>query len=120
MSRTKKEFSCELTIAGLEHVGVGKGSNKKEAQSNSAWDLCNWCAKEGFMDERDFPKKDKVDTNAAGSIPTDWKSILTDEHIKDAGGWNPENCQKRLQVENLHQNQFFTFLDFLQHGESLV
>lgn len=112
----------------MEHVGVGKGSNKKEAQSNSAWDLCNWCAKEGFMDERDFPKKDKVDTNAAGSIPTDWKSILTEEHIKDAGGWNPENCQKRLQVKiltNIYNifmeiNIHNIILDLLQHGKSLV
>ena len=79
VSRTKKEFMCELTIAGLEKIGHGVGANKKEAQSNSAWDLCNWCAKEGMMDDRDFPKKEKVDTNAAGSIPTDWKAILTDE-----------------------------------------
>ena len=72
------------------------------------------------MDERDFPKKDKVDTNAAGSIPTDWKSILTEEHIKDAGGWNPENCQKRLQVENFIKMFIILSLDFLQHGKSLM
>ena len=72
------------------------------------------------MDERDFPKKDKVDTNAAGSIPTDWKSILTEEHIKDAGGWNPENCQKRLQVENFIKMVIILSLDFLQHGKSLM
>ena len=35
--------------------------------------------------KHDFPRKEKVDTNANGCIPTDWKTILTKEHIEDAG-----------------------------------
>ena len=37
------------------------------------------------QEKHDFPRKEKVDTNANGCIPTDWKTILTKEHIEDAG-----------------------------------
>ena len=36
--------------------------------------------------------------NNQGCVPTEWKSVLTDEMIHSAGNWTPDNCRKRLSM----------------------
>ena len=95
-NRHKKLFSCSIQISGLDFIAIKEARSKKEAQNEATWEYCNKLAELGFMDKEDFPKKEKVATNAAGSIPQDWHQIVTNEHINEAGGWTPDSCQKRL------------------------
>ena len=86
-----------MTIGGLEFSSDATAKSKKDAQTNATWSFCEKLADLGYMDRNDFPQKEKVATNAAGSIPSDWKQILNEQHIEEAGGWTPDTCQKRLQ-----------------------
>jgi hypothetical protein len=95
-NRHKKLFSCSIQISGLDFIAIKEARSKKEAQNEATWEYCNKLAELGFMEKEDFPKKEKVATNAAGSIPQDWHQIVTNEHINEAGGWTPDSCQKRL------------------------
>ena len=62
-------------------------------------------------EKHDFPRKEKVDTNANGCIPTDWKTILTKEHIEDAGNIKIRSIVNQSTLKNLRQLTNFRWME---------
>ena len=39
-------FKCELRVTGIPYIGVGTSTSKKDAQSNAAFDFCQYLLRE--------------------------------------------------------------------------
>jgi ATP-dependent RNA helicase A len=49
-------FKCEVTVSGINYIGIGNSTNKKDAQTNCALDFCQYLVRQGIMNENDLPK----------------------------------------------------------------
>lgn len=48
-------FEFTVTAAGYDYTGLGKGKNKKIAQTNAAFDFCQYLIKYGHLSRSDLP-----------------------------------------------------------------
>lgn len=51
----KPRFKCELRVLGHSYVGVGISTNKKNAQTNAAFDFCQYLARSGLINSNEIP-----------------------------------------------------------------
>lgn len=54
-SKGKPRFKCEIRVIGHGYVGVGISTNKKSAQTNAAFDFCQYLARTGLVRPEDIP-----------------------------------------------------------------
>ncbi|KAL3097315.1 hypothetical protein niasHT_023534 [Heterodera trifolii] len=52
----KPRFICQLTVAGLNYVGLGNSTSKKDAQSNAARDFSQFLVREGLINASEVPQ----------------------------------------------------------------
>ena len=93
----KGTFICKLKIDGFPYVADCEARTKREAQADAAWDFANKLVELGYCNKTDLPNKTMATVNNQGCVPTEWKSVLSDEMIAAAGHWTPDNCRKRNQ-----------------------
>jgi hypothetical protein len=48
-------IAFQLRVEGLDYVGVGNSTSKKDAQANAARDFVNFLVRIGKMDGKDVP-----------------------------------------------------------------
>ncbi|XP_050389474.1 ATP-dependent RNA helicase A isoform X3 [Patella vulgata] len=63
----KQRFKCEVRVEGLDYVGVGNSTNKKDAQANSAKDFCQHLVRQGQMAASEIP--DSLPPSLMGADP---------------------------------------------------
>lgn len=51
----RQRFKCELRVEGLDYVGVGNSTSKKDAQANAARDFVQFLVRTGKMNAADMP-----------------------------------------------------------------
>lgn len=94
----KGTFICKLKIEGFNYIADCEARTKREAQADAAWDFANKLVELGYCNKNDLPNKTMATVNNQGCVPTEWKSVLSDEMIDAAGQWTPDNCRKRLSM----------------------
>jgi len=94
----KGTFICKLKIEGFNYIADCEARTKREAQADAAWDFANKLVELGYCNKNDLPNKTMATVNNQGCVPTEWKSVLSDEMIAAAGQWTPDNCRKRLSM----------------------
>uniref|UniRef100_A0A914H0Z7 RNA helicase n=1 Tax=Globodera rostochiensis TaxID=31243 RepID=A0A914H0Z7_GLORO len=52
----KSRFICQLTVAGINYVGLGNSTSKKESQANAARDFGHFLVREGFINASEIPQ----------------------------------------------------------------
>lgn len=64
----RQRFLCELRVPGINYVGAGNSTVKKDAEKNAARDFVSFLVRNGNVLAADVPG-DVVDTSSAPSIP---------------------------------------------------
>ena len=69
----KVRYICTLIVAGIDYKAQKEAKNKKEAQTQCAWDFCEKLVQMSCIPEGDLPKKPDPDapaTNPANATQT--------------------------------------------------
>nr|CAB3247813.1 ATP-dependent RNA helicase A [Phallusia mammillata] len=56
-SKGRQKFMCEIRVNGIPYVGIGNSTNKKDAQTNAAYDFANYLVRAGKLDGSTLPSK---------------------------------------------------------------
>lgn len=51
----RQRFRCELRVPGINYVGMGNSTNKKDAQTNSARDFASFLIRENLINANEVP-----------------------------------------------------------------
>ncbi|CBY35283.1 unnamed protein product, partial [Oikopleura dioica] len=94
----KGTFICKLKIESFDYIAECEARTKREAQADVAWDYALKLVSMGYCSKGDLPNKTMATVNNQGCVPTEWKAVLTDDHLAAAGNWTPDNCRKRLSM----------------------
>lgn len=94
----KGTFICKLKIESFDYVAECEARTKREAQADVAWEYALKLVSMGYCSKSDLPNKTMATVNNQGCVPTEWKAVLTDDHLAAAGNWTPDNCRKRLSM----------------------
>ena len=72
-NKMRPRFKSEVRVDGYSYVGIGNSTSKKDAQTNSALDFCQYLVRIGILQQSDLPSIE--------IIPKAWqwraKSFLT-------------------------------------------
>uniref|UniRef100_A0A183BNC8 DRBM domain-containing protein n=1 Tax=Globodera pallida TaxID=36090 RepID=A0A183BNC8_GLOPA len=52
----KSRFICQLTVPGINYVGLGNSTSKKDSQANAARDFGLFLVREGFINASEIPQ----------------------------------------------------------------
>lgn len=55
-SKVKTRFKFEVSVSGINYIGIGNSTNKKDAQTNSVLDFCQYLVRQGLINENYLPK----------------------------------------------------------------
>lgn len=47
----------QICVEGIQYVGIGNSTNKKDAQSNAAFDFANYLVRTGKIPANELPSK---------------------------------------------------------------
>ncbi|CAD5222539.1 unnamed protein product [Bursaphelenchus xylophilus] len=62
----RNRFRCECALPGINYVGIGNSTNKKNAQTNAAKDMGDYLVREGILGPNDIPELQAGDLEATG------------------------------------------------------
>ncbi|XP_076801583.1 ATP-dependent RNA helicase A-like isoform X1 [Clavelina lepadiformis] len=104
-SKHRPKFMCEVRVDGIPYVGIGNSTNKKDAQTNAAFDFANYLVRAGKLSEAELPSKTPF---SFGPSPTDFNA-------GSSGDNEPSNelpsgiVPPHIQIKSENNNTSFSF-----------
>lgn len=99
----KVRYICTLSVAGIDYKAQKEAKNKKEAQTQCAWDFCEKLVELTYIGVAELPKKPDPDAPTGSSTasvtsgaPNASANSGAEVGLEENGGWTVENARRRL------------------------
>ena len=95
-------YICTLSVAGIDYKAQKEAKNKKEAQTQCAWDFCEKLVELTYIGAAELPKKPDPDAPAGSSTASVTSGAQSASNagaevgLEENGGWTVENARRRL------------------------
>ncbi|XP_066147044.1 dosage compensation regulator mle isoform X1 [Euwallacea fornicatus] len=103
----RQRFLCEVRIPGINYVGAGNSTNKKDAQSNAARDFINYLVRQGLVSRNDIsfdleaaPQLSRSNEGMSESLP------FKPQHQVFEKGMGPESFGEAYRPRGAEQNKW--------------